>query len=522
MIELEGVASVADVARAQALRRGGEPALMFEGRQMTFADVDAMASRLANALIATGIRTQERIAYLSKNTDHFLPCLFGACKSRMALAPFNFRLAAPEIARLLEDSEARIMFVGPDVADLADQAVASLASKPRMIALGFDREGYERHDAWIEAAATDDPRLEADPGDDVIQLYTSGTTGLPKGVQLTNRNYLTLFALPTDAGGLDYRTGDTVLAAMPFFHVAGVNVALIAMASGARSAILRDAAPQLILDTIAKERVNHAFLAPALIQMLMQAPGIDNADLSSMRTLTYGASPISEDLLKRASARFGCEFIQLYGMTETCGAGTFLSFAAHDPAKGKLRSCGVSWTGVELKIVAADGAEVPCGAVGEVVIRSPVVMKGYWNKPEATAASVRDGWMSTGDAAYMDEDGYVFIYDRVKDMIVTGGENVYPAEVENALFGHPAIADAAVIGVPDDTWGETVKAIVVLKPGAAPDTADIIAWARALIANFKTPKSVDFVNAIPRNLSGKILRRELREPYWKGRDRRVN
>ena len=254
----------------------------------------------------------------------------------------------------------------------------------------------------------------------MIQLYTSGTTGLPKGVQLTNRNYLAIFELVATSGGLEYEPGDTVLAAMPFFHVAGINVALIAMASGSRSAILRDAAPQLMLDTIGKERVNHAFLAPALIQMLMQAPGIDSADLSSMRSVTYGASPISEDLLIRASARFRCDFVQLYGMTETCGAGTFLPHADHDPAKGKLRSCGRAWPGVELKIVAPDGEEAPRGAVGEVLIRSPVVMKGYWNKPDATAASIPDGWMRTGDAAYMDEDGYVFIYDRVKDMIVTG------------------------------------------------------------------------------------------------------
>jgi acyl-CoA synthetase (AMP-forming)/AMP-acid ligase II len=505
MIELDDVASVADVARVQALRRGSAPALVFEGRAVTFADVDATASRIANALIASGVRKQERIAYLSKNTDHFLPCLMGACKARAALAPFNFRLAAPEIARVLEDSEARIMFVGQDIADLADQAVASLVSKPRMIALGFDRQGYERHDAWIESATPDDPRLEADPQDDVVQL-----------------NYLATLELTGAPGGLNYEPGDTVLAAMPFFHVAGVNVALIAMASGARSAILRDAAPQLILDVIARERVNYAFLAPALIQMLMQAPGIESADLSSMRVLSYGASPISEAVLKQASARFRCEFIQVYGLTEICGAGTFLASADHDPGKGKLRSCGVAFPGVDLKIIAADGEEVPRGQVGEVVIRAPVVMKGYWNKPDATAASIRDGWMRTGDAAYMDEEGYVFIYDRVKDMIVTGGENVYPAEVENALFGHPSIADAAVIGVPDDTWGEAVKAIVVLKSGAPRDAADIIGWARARIANFKAPKTVDFVDLIPRNLSGKILRRELREPYWKGRDRRVN
>jgi fatty-acyl-CoA synthase len=252
----------------------------------------------------------------------------------------------------------------------------------------------------------------------------------------------------------------------------------------------------------------------------MQATWIESAGLSSMKALSYGASPISEDLLKRA--RFRCEFIQFYGMTETRGAGTFLTNAAHDAAKGKLRSCGAGWPGLELKIVGADGAEVPRGAVGEVLIRSPVVMKEYWNKPDATAASIRDDWMLTGDAAYMDEDGYVFIYDRVKDMIVTGGENVYPAEVENALFGHPAIADAAVIGVPDDKWGEAVKAIVVLKLGAPRDAADIIAWVRARIAHFEAPKTVDFVDSIPRNITGKILRRQLREPYWKGRDRRVN
>ena len=522
MIEVEGAASVADVARVQARRRGSAPALLFEGRSTTFAEVDAMASRVANALVASGVRTQDRIAYLSKNDDHFLPFLLGACKARATLAPFNFRLAAPEIARLIEDSGARIFVVGPDVVDLADQAVASLAAKPRRIALGFDREGYERRDAWIENAALDDPRLDADLQDDVIQLYTSGTTGLPKGVRLTNSNYLAAFELSATPGWLNYQPGETVLAAMPFFHVAGINVALLALASGARSAILRDAAPQLILDTIGRERVHHAFLAPALIQMLMHAPGIGSADLSSMKKLSYGASPISEDLLARASARFRCEFIQVYGMTETCGAVTLLTHAAHDPAKGKLRSCGAAMPGVELKIVSADGAEVPRRAVGEVLIRSPLVTKGYWNKPETTAATICEGWIHTGDAAYMDEDGYVFIYDRVKDMIVTGGENVYPAEVENALFGHPAIADAAVIGVPDDDWGEAVKAIVVLKSGAPRDAADIIAWVRARIAHFKAPKSVDFVDSIPRNITGKILRRELREPYWKGRDRRVN
>ncbi len=521
MIDLEGVACVADVGRVQARRRGSAAAQSFEGRTTTFAEVDALASRFANALIASGVKTQERVGYLSKNTDHFLPFLLGACKARVTLAPFNFRLAPPEIARLIQDSGTRLLILGPDVVEVAEAAIALLAAKPRLIALGFDHSRFERHDVWAQAAPTD-PGLAADPDDDVVQLYTSGTTGLPKGVRLTNRNYLAVFDLAGASGGLEYQAGDNVLAAMPFFHVAGLNIGLIAMASGACSAVVRDVAPDLILDLIAREKVNHAFLAPAIILMLMHSPKIATADLSSMKALSYGASPISEDLLARAKARFRCDFVQFYGMTETTGAGTFLPNEAHDPALRKLRSCGAGWPGVEVKIVDADGSETPRGAVGEIVIRGPVVMKGYWMKPEETAASVRNGWMRTGDAAYMDEDGYVFIYDRVKDMIVTGGENVYPAEVENALFGHPAIADAAVIGVPDETWGEAVRAIVVAKPGAPHDAGDIIAWTRARIAHYKAPKSVDFVDAIPRSITGKILRRQLREPFWEGRTRKVN
>jgi acyl-CoA synthetase (AMP-forming)/AMP-acid ligase II len=400
MIDLEGVFCVADVARVQARLRGDAPAQIFEGRTSTFGEVDAMASRIARALIASATEMQGRVAYLSKNTDHFLPWLIGACKARMALTPINFRLAAPEIARIVDDCGARILVVGPDAIELAEKAVASLASKPRLIALGFDRQGYQRREAWAEGAGSSDPRLAADPDDDVVQLYTSGTTGLPKGVRLTNRNYLATFRLAAESRGLDYDVGDTVLGAMPFFHVAGVNVALIAMASGARSAIVRDVAADPILDLIGKERVNHAFLAPAIIMMLMHAPKMACADLSSMKALSYGASPISEDLLAKARARFRCQFIQFYGMTETTGVGTFLPDDAHDPAKGKLRSCGVAWPGVEVKIVAADGSEAPRGAVGEVLIRSPVVMKGYWGKPEETAASVRDGWMRTGDRSH--------------------------------------------------------------------------------------------------------------------------
>jgi acyl-CoA synthetase (AMP-forming)/AMP-acid ligase II len=520
-MDLSGVITLADVSRVQARLRESAPAQIDAGAGTTFGELDAMASRIANRLIAEGIRPQERIAYLSKNGQHFLPFLLGGCKARATLAPVNFRLAAPEIASILADSRARLLFVGPDFADIAQKAVATLATKPRLIALGFERQGFEDVKTWIGNAAARDPELKVDPDDDVVQLYTSGTTGQPKGVQLTSRNYMTVFDLVGRFDGLNFQPGETILGAMPFFHVAGVNIALVALASGARTAIVKDILPDAVLDLIKKEQVNHAFLAPSIILALMQSPAMASADLSSMKSLSYGASPISEDLLIKAKARFNCKFIQFYGMTETTGAATYLPNQAHEPAKGKLRSCGVPWPGVDVKIVGADGSETPRGAIGEIVVKSPVVMKGYWNKPDSTAHSLSGGWMRTGDAAYMDEDGYIFIYDRVKDTIVTGGENVYPAEVENAIFGHPHVADVAVIGVPDDKWGEAVKAVVVAKPDAPRDAADIIAWARERIAHYKAPKSVDFVEAIPRNITGKILRRELRKPYWEGRDRMV-
>ena len=521
-MDFESLSTVADILREQARIIPDETAVIEDGRRISFREIDEASSRIAGRLIAEGVQPQQRIAYLAKNCEHFFAFLFGAAKANAALAPINFRLAAPEIGYIVEDSGAPFLIVGPDFAETAEKAVASLARKPRLIALGFDRPGFTRHDVWIGDAPADDPRAPTSRDDDLIQLYTSGTTGLPKGVQLTHANYLAIFPLADESGGLRYQPGDAVLAVMPFFHVAGVNIALIALAKGARTVIVRDCVPSAMLDLIAREKVNHAFLAPAILLMLMQAPEMAGADLSSMKTLSYGASPISEDLLRRAKARFRCEFTQFYGMTETTGSGTLLREAAHDPAKGKLRSCGEAWPGVEVRIVDGEGRDVPANAVGEIVMRTSMVMKGYWNKPEATAAAVRNGWMHTGDAAYRDEDGFIFIYDRVKDMIVTGGENVYPAEVENAIFGHPDVADVAVIGVPDEKWGETVKAVVVPKPGVTPNAESVIAWARERIAGYKAPRSVDFVAAIPRNITGKILRRELRKSYWEGRERMVN
>jgi acyl-CoA synthetase (AMP-forming)/AMP-acid ligase II len=521
MIDLLGVGAVADVVRQQAEKRPQAVALKLGTRETSFAELDARASRVADRLLTMGLHAGDRAAILSKNTDLFLEILFGAMKARVTLVPVNVRLAPPEVAYVLNDSGAKVVFSGPEFVELVEKAAGAVTNPPPQVLLEGAREGWTAYADFREAGAAIDPKLPHHPDDDVLQLYTSGTTGMPKGVQLTNANYLAFMQLAQSIPGFNFRADENVLCAMPQFHVAGANISLLGVASGARTVILPDLIPGLVLDLLQNERINHAFFVPAVIMMLMQAPGIDAADLTNLKSISYGASPIAEELLARARARFGCDMLQLYGMTETVGAATYLPPAAHEPAMGKLRSCGIAWPGIDIRLVDADGNDVKQGEVGEIVIRAPVVMKGYWNKAEATADTIRNGWLHTGDAAYQDTDGYIFIYDRVKDMIVSGGENVYPAEVENAIFGHPQVADVAVIGVPDEKWGEAVRALVVAKPGVTVDKDSVIAWARERIAGYKVPKGVDVIEAIPRNPSGKILRRELRKPYWDGHTRMV-
>jgi len=495
---------VADIARRQGRERPDETALWFEGRATSYRDLDALSSRCANALIAAGVKPGDRVATLAKGRDDFFILWLGALKARACLTPVNWRLAGPEIAFVIEDAGAEVLIRGEEFTDHG----AGLATVIEFA----DFRG------WIAGHGADDPMLAAEADDDVIQLYTSGTTGLPKGVQLTERNYAALFASATQQWGR-FESGDPVLVAMPLFHVAGANMGMLGLLQGARCVVMREADPGAILRLVEEHHIRQAFLVPALINMILQHPAIEGADLTCLEQVYYGASPISEDVLKRAQARFGASFTQLYGLTETIGVGSWLSPAAH--GEGRLRSCGVASPGVELRIT-LDGRPAAPGEVGEIEIRSDGVMKGYWKRPEATARAIdADGWFRSGDAGYFDDEGYLYIHDRVKDMIVTGGENVYPAEVENALFGHPAVADAAVIGVPDERWGEAVKAVVVLRPGADTDAAAIIAHCRQRIAGYKTPKSVDFVEALPRNPSGKVLRRELREPHWRGQDRLV-
>ncbi len=520
MIDLEAIRMLADIPAAQAAARGDATAVKFGDRETSYAQLDAQSNRVARAMLSAGIAPGNRISLLTKNHDNWYPLFFGTARARACFAPINCRLAPAEIAFIIGDAAPRLLFVGEDFFDTALAAVEDLGIRPRLIALYGSHPDFESFDQWLSemdsGALTERPSLD----DDVLQLYTSGTTGLPKGVVLNNRNYRRFLEMAVGVDGFSYDDGDTVMIIMPLFHVAGTNVSFAALAQGGRIVLIKDFAAADAVATLKEEVVAHSFLAPAMIQMMLQQPGAVEAGYPALKSIAYGASPISEDVLRRARETFGCKFVQFYGMTESTGSGSYLSPSEHD-LPGKLKSCGRPWPDVEMAILDGAGDAMPVGSIGEIAIRADIVMKGYWNRDAATAETLAGGWLHTGDVGFCDEEGFYFVHDRIKDMIVSGGENVYPAEVENAVQGCPGVADVAVIGVPDDKWGEAVKALVVVDGDAAPTPEAVIAWARERIAAYKVPKTVDFIEALPRNPSGKILRRELRAPYWEGRDRAV-
>ncbi len=487
------------------------------------------ACRVAQALARDGLAVGDRIAFLDRNGLAYFDVLFGGSFIGAVNVAVNWRLSPAEMAAIIDDSQAPILVVHPDyLAALADMK-SGLPSVRRIVVLGSDPAVADARavtfDEWIAGCPEEDPGHVGAPDEVSMQLYTSGTTGLPKGVMLTNANLSTAIEA---AGETFHASSDVVsLVAMPLFHIGGSGWALSAMSRGGRSVILRDVDPSLLLRLIENEGITEMFLVPAVLMVLLATPGLAGTDLSSVRTIFYGASPISEDVLVKCMTAFGCAFCQVYGMTETTGAITWLPFEDHDPGgprQGLLRSAGKPHPSIHLRIVEPDtGKDADLGEVGEVWTRSAFNMAGYWAKPDETAVTIdADGWLHTGDAGYFDAEGYLYLHDRMKDMIVSGGENIYPAEVENVLLSHADVVDAAVIGVPDEKWGETVKAIVVLAPGAALDERAVLSHCRENLAHYKCPTSVDTADGLPRNPSGKILKRELRAPYWAGQDRAIH
>ena len=366
----------------------------------------------------------------------------------------------------------------------------------------------------------------AGPDDAVLQLYTSGTTGNPKGAVLSNRNLFGLrkASIADPQPHTSWSEDEAVLVAMPCAHIGGTGLGIVALASGLPGVILTEFEPTRVFDAVENRGVTRFFAVPAALQLLLNHPDCAKTDFSRLTYISYGASPIPLELLRECLKMFGAGFIQVYGMTETTGTICVLPPEDHSPeGNERMRSAGKPVAGVEIEIRGEQGQVLGVREIGEIVTRSSANMLTYWKLPEATRATMSDdGWIATGDAGYLDEDGYVFIHDRMKDMIITGGENVYPAQVESAIYGHPDVHEVAVFGVPDEKWGEAVKAVCVPKPGHMIDPTSVIAWTRERLAGFKVPKSVDVIDILPRNPSGKILRRQLREPYWAGYDRQVN
>ncbi len=520
MSEAEAYRTMADIVRVQARQRGNKDAMRFNGTAISYAQLDDRASQVANGLAAWGIGKGDRVAVLDKNDPAFFELWCGAMKIGAVLVPVNWRLAPPEIAYVVNDAKAKALFVGGPFAETAAKVRDQLGTVAHVV--GIHDAGPDGYAAWRDAQQVADPDLPIASDDVAIQMYTSGTTGHPKGAQIMHANLAAAFKAGSNHYG-NWSVDDVNLVAMPLFHIAGNGWGLVGLYHGATNVMLADVDPKEILRLIPEHRITKILFVPAVILFVLQVPGVEKVDFSSVDTVVYGASPIPVELVRQAVKIFGCEFVQVYGLTETCGSITYLGPEDHThPTGDRLKSCGKPWTGVEVRILDAAGKEQPVGEVGEIVCRTAQVMKGYWNLPQETAKAMHGEWFHTGDAGYLDADGYLYIYDRVKDMIVSGGENIYPAEIESALFGHPAIADIAVIGVPSDRWGEEVKACIVLKPGESLTEEELIAYARERIAGYKVPKSVDMLEALPRNPSGKLLKRELRAPYWEGQSRQVH
>jgi long-chain acyl-CoA synthetase len=515
--------TIADIVRRFAAETPDAIAIKFGGRSMSWRELDERSSRAASALLNYGVGNQDRIAFLAKNCLEYFEVSFGAAKLNAVVVAVNWRLTPAEIAYIVNDAGAAVLITGPDFFDTVSCIRANLTGVKRIVALGAHRE-WPVYESWLASNEARDPRAAVRNEDVCLQLYTSGTTGLPKGVLTTNANLFTLLGKVQKPWRFD-RTSIN-LVCMPLFHIAGCEWALAGMELGAASVLVRDFDPGQILDLMQAENITNALFVPAMLGFMARVPGAEEQQFPALRSIVYGASPITNDVLLAAMRTFKCDFVQVYGMTETTGAITELTAADHDPSgpwSYLLRSAGKPFPWVELRIVDPEGRDCPTGEVGELWTLSAQNMLGYWNKAEETRATITpDGWLKTGDAGYMDPNGYVFLTDRVKDMIVSGGENIYPAEIENILAAHPAVAEVAVIGVPDEKWGETVKAVVALKSAAETSAGDILAFGKKHLAGYKCPTSVDFVSALPRNPSGKVLKKDLRAPYWVGKARRIN
>jgi long-chain acyl-CoA synthetase len=505
-----------DVARRNAALYPDKPAFVMGGRQVSFAEYNRRLNRLVHALRQRGLGPGDRIAFLSRNSLELLDVLGAGEKGGFQVAPLNFRLSVGELARVLEKIDPHVLFAQAQYGETVE-AVGELLGREReldLVALDGAPEDWTTLEELLASGEDTEAEVEITPGEVVYLMSTSGTTGTPRAAMLTHRGqWLDAVAL-----ALEMRLSpvDRHLAAMPLFHVGGRAIVLAHTLRGCTVYVHDGFDAATVARDVDEHRITTTHVVPTMLSWLLEQE-LEREALSTLRLIWYASAPMPVELLRRAIDRLGPIFIQGYGQTECGPLATTLHPEEHHLEGAEspwLASCGRAVPGVEVRIVDEEGGELPAGETGEIAIRSEFNMIGYWRDPELTMGALVDGWLRTGDMAHMDALGYVYIVDRKKDLIVTGGENVFPREVEEILYAHPAVLEAAVIGVPDPTWGESPRAIVVLRPQAQAAEQELIDFCRDRLAHYKCPKAVEFRDDLPKTPSGKVLKRTLREPYW--------
>lgn len=504
--------SLTHLLSQHADERPTHDAVVFGDRRITFSELKAVGQRVGGRLAREGAAPGTRIGVLSKNTDAYFELLAGCSAARCVLTPVNWRLAPDEIAFILKDADIEDLFVSAEYLDIVRPVMTDLGRADRLFLIDRSQApGCISYPEWRDGA--EDVTIPEPEADDVLlQIYSSGTTGLPKGVELTHANLLAAVSQVRYGQLGRWSDKDRLLIALPLFHVAALLTAGYVLLGGGTSIVLKDADIDGLIQAAERHKVTKVGFVPALIQMIVDHPSFSAERFATLDTIIYGGSSITSSLLQRALRAFRADFVQLFGSSETFTAGTVLTGPDHH-VPSRVTSCGRPMPGVEVKVVRSDGSEADVDEPGEVLIKSPTVMKGYWRRPEQTREAIQDGWYHTGDVGSFDAEGYLTIRDRLRDMVISGGENIYPVEIENVLIQHPHVADCAIIGVPDTRWGETVKAIVVPAPGAPQDGEALIAFLQGRMARYKCPQSVSFTDVLPRNATGKVLKRILRETY---------
>lgn len=513
-----------DLLRSIARRSPDVTGIIFEENSFTWKQVNERVNRLGNGLLALGLKKGDKVAIFGQNSHRFAEAYYAAAKTGICSVPISWQSAPAEAAYILNHSEAKAILIDSEYLPVVQSISSELHSLRHVIRMGEGDGSALDYECLLRQAADEEPAVEVF-SDDLRSLgYTSGTTGRPKGCMISHGQMLAtignfLIEIPVP------RERPTLLT-VPLYTGYGAFQCFAAPYSRSPMVIQRRFQAEQVLQAIEKYRIAHMLVVPTIVIALCNFPDIGKYDLSSLRMMIYGGSVIAPSVLKRAMELFRCEFCQNFGMMEAGGFIAFLTPEDHllngsEKKEKRLLSTGREALYAEVRIVDDQGRTVAANEVGEMTVSSPASFSGYWKMPEKTAETIRNGWVYTGDMAYRDEDGYIYIADRKKEMIVSGGMNIYPAEIETVLFTHPAVAQAAVIGVPDDHWGEAVKAIIELKPGASATEDEIIEFCRQHLASYKKPKSVDFLDRIPVGSSGKVAKKELREPYWQGRERRV-